>query len=98
MNYSRTITLRSEECTLSSPLYADSLVQRFRNDGGRLPLIGPVPGHPRILAAYGYGGNGITFGFIAAQLIAGMVGGRRRLVRRLPGRPAVTQRAQVGSG
>ena len=42
-----------------------------------LPLIGPVPDHPRILAAYGYGGNGITFGFLAAELIAGVIGGRR---------------------
>lgn len=42
-----------------------------------LPLIGPVPGRPRILAAYGYGGNGITFGFLAAELIAGLIGGRR---------------------
>ena len=33
--------------------------------------------HPRILAAYGYGGNGITFGFLAAELIAGVIGGRR---------------------
>ena len=31
----------------------------------------------RILAAYGYGGNGITFGFLAAELIAGVIGGRR---------------------
>jgi glycine/D-amino acid oxidase-like deaminating enzyme len=48
----------------------------FGTTADGLPLIGPVPGHPRILAAYGYGGNGITFGFIAAQLIAGMIGGR----------------------
>ena len=49
----------------------------FGTTADGLPLIGPVPGHPRILAAYGYGGNGITFGFIAAQLIAGMIGGGR---------------------
>jgi glycine/D-amino acid oxidase-like deaminating enzyme len=49
----------------------------FGTTADGLPLIGPVPGHPRILAAYGYGGNGITFGFIAAELIAGMIGGRR---------------------
>jgi glycine/D-amino acid oxidase-like deaminating enzyme len=34
-----------------------------------LPLIGPVDGSRRICAAYGYGGNGITFSFLAAQLI-----------------------------
>lgn len=41
-----------------------------------LPLIGAVPGHPCVLAAYGYGGNGITFSFIAARLIGGLVVGR----------------------
>lgn len=34
-----------------------------------LPLIGPVAGATNIHAAYGYGGNGITFSFLAAQLI-----------------------------
>ena len=34
-----------------------------------LPLIGAVPGRPRCFAAFGYGGNGITFSAIAAQLI-----------------------------
>ena len=48
----------------------------FGTTADGLPLIGPVPGHPRILAAYGYGGNGITFGFLAAELIAGVIGGR----------------------
>jgi glycine/D-amino acid oxidase-like deaminating enzyme len=48
----------------------------FGTTADGLPLIGPVPGHPHVLAAYGYGGNGITFGFLAAQLIAGLIGGR----------------------
>ena len=48
----------------------------FGTTADGLPLIGPVPDHPRILAAYGYGGNGITFGFLAAELIAGLIGGR----------------------
>lgn len=41
-----------------------------------LPLIGRVPGHPRLLAAYGYGGNGITFSFLASRLIGSLVRGR----------------------
>ncbi|CAN5213483.1 FAD-binding oxidoreductase [soil metagenome] len=41
-----------------------------------LPLIGPVPGHPNTYAAFGYGGNGITFSAIAADLIANALGGR----------------------
>jgi glycine/D-amino acid oxidase-like deaminating enzyme len=40
-----------------------------------LPLIGPVPGRKGIFAAYGYGGNGITFSFLAAQLIGGLIAG-----------------------
>lgn len=42
-----------------------------------LPLIGEVPGHPRIFAAYGYGGNGITFSFLASRLIGRMISGQR---------------------
>ncbi len=43
-----------------------------------LPLIGAVPGYPRVLAAYGYGGNGITFGFIASRVVAGIVAGQQK--------------------
>ncbi|MGE3227729.1 MAG: NAD(P)/FAD-dependent oxidoreductase [Parvibaculaceae bacterium] len=41
-----------------------------------LPLIGPLPGHPRIFAAFGYGGNGITFSAMAAGLIAKAIHGQ----------------------
>lgn len=34
-----------------------------------LPAIGAIPGAPRCFAILGYGGNGITFSVIAAQLI-----------------------------
>ena len=40
-----------------------------------LPLIGPVNGAPRLCAAYGYGGNGITFSYLAAHLIATYIAG-----------------------
>lgn len=40
-----------------------------------LPLIGAVPGHPRIHAAYGYGGNGITFSYLASRMIAAAIAG-----------------------
>ena len=43
-----------------------------------LPLIGPVPETQNILAAYGYGGNGITFSFLASQIIAELVLGTPR--------------------
>ena len=42
-----------------------------------LPLIGAVPGRDRVFAAYGYGGNGITFSFLASRLIARLIAGRR---------------------
>ena len=42
-----------------------------------LPLIGQVPGHPRLFAAYGYGGNGITFSFLASRMIGRMIAGHR---------------------
>ena len=46
------------------------------NDG--LPLIGPVPGRPGLWAAYGYGGNGITFSHMAARIIAARLRGEHR--------------------
>lgn len=42
-----------------------------------LPLIGPLPGKPRLFAMMGYGGNGITFSRIAAEFARTyLVGGR----------------------
>jgi glycine/D-amino acid oxidase-like deaminating enzyme len=35
-----------------------------------LPIIGPIPRRPRIHTVMGYGGNGITFSRIAAELIS----------------------------
>jgi glycine/D-amino acid oxidase-like deaminating enzyme len=49
----------------------------FDTTGDGLPLIGPVPGAKGIYAAYGYGGNGITFSFLAAQLIGDLIAGSR---------------------
>jgi glycine/D-amino acid oxidase-like deaminating enzyme len=47
----------------------------FDTTSDGLPLIGPVPGRKGIYAAYGYGGNGITFSFLAAQLIGDLIAG-----------------------
>ena len=47
----------------------------FGTTSDGLPLIGPVPGHNGIYAAYGYGGNGITFSFLAAELLGGLMAG-----------------------
>jgi glycine/D-amino acid oxidase-like deaminating enzyme len=40
-----------------------------------LPLIGRVPGQPNAFAAFGYGGNGITFSAMAAGIIDRLVRG-----------------------
>jgi glycine/D-amino acid oxidase-like deaminating enzyme len=41
-----------------------------------LPYIGAHRRYPRHLFALGYGGNGMTFGFLAAQILARMIQGR----------------------
>ncbi len=41
----------------------------FGTTSSGLPLIGRVPGHPRVHAVMGYGGNGITFSRIAAEIV-----------------------------
>lgn len=47
----------------------------FGTTSDGLPLIGRVPGHPRIYAAYGYGGNGITFSYMASRIVAALIAG-----------------------
>jgi glycine/D-amino acid oxidase-like deaminating enzyme len=42
-----------------------------------LPLIGAIPGAKNLFAAYGYGGNGITFSYLAAELIGALIAGHR---------------------
>ena len=48
----------------------------FDTTSDGLPLIGPVPGAKGVFAAYGYGGNGITFSFLAARLIGDLIAGK----------------------
>ena len=40
-----------------------------------MPTIGAVPGLPNCYVAMGYGGNGITFSMLAAQLLRGLITG-----------------------
>ena len=47
----------------------------FDTTADGLPLIGRVPGYTNIFAAYGYGGNGVTFSHMAAHLIDTMIAG-----------------------
>jgi glycine/D-amino acid oxidase-like deaminating enzyme len=48
----------------------------FGQSSTGLPKIGPVPGLPNCWAALGYGGNGITYARIAADVIGGALNGR----------------------
>ena len=41
----------------------------FATTPDTLPLIGPHRRYPRHWFAVGYGGNGMTFGFLAARLL-----------------------------
>ena len=52
----------------------------FDTTSDGLPLIGRVPGCKNVFAAFGYGGNGITFSFLAAELIATLLSGGTSLL------------------
>ena len=41
-----------------------------------LPFIDRVPGHPNCYAVMGFGGNGITYSIIAAEVVARLIAGR----------------------
>jgi len=41
-----------------------------------MPTIGAIPGHPNCYCVLGYGGNGITFSVLAAQLLTAALRGR----------------------
>ena len=47
----------------------------FGSSPDGLPAIGPLRGSERIWLAAGFGGNGVTFARLAAELIAGAMGG-----------------------
>ena len=49
----------------------------FGKTDDSLPLIGRVPGRENCLAAFGYGGNGITFSALAAEMLAAELAGGR---------------------
>lgn len=42
-----------------------------------IPMIGEVPNHPNVYSAMGYGGNGITFSKIAAEILSVQIDGRQ---------------------
>ena len=48
----------------------------FGDSDTGLPFIDRVPGHPNCYAIMGFGGNGITYSMIAAEMIAKLMAGR----------------------
>lgn len=49
----------------------------FASTKDGLPFIGTIPERPHTWFALGYGGNGITFSVIAAQIISDLLSGRK---------------------
>jgi glycine/D-amino acid oxidase-like deaminating enzyme len=49
----------------------------FGGSENGMPTIGEIPGYRRCYAVMGYGGNGITFSMLAAQLLTSAVLGRK---------------------
>ncbi|KQZ73195.1 FAD-dependent oxidoreductase [Sphingopyxis sp. Root214] len=57
----------------AAPVY--SWAGSFGDSPVGTPTIGPIPGMPNCYAAMGYGGNGITFSMMAAQMLRGLICG-----------------------
>lgn len=55
----------------------------FAQTSDGCPLIGEHPNWPRVHFALGYGGNGITFSLLAAQIIAGTITSKPHSAHRL---------------
>ncbi|WP_079211012.1 NAD(P)/FAD-dependent oxidoreductase [Brucella pituitosa] len=60
-------------CDIGKPAYQWSAA--FGSTPTGTPMIGAIDGHPNVYAAMGYGGNGITFSKIAAEILAKAIGG-----------------------
>jgi glycine/D-amino acid oxidase-like deaminating enzyme len=74
-------TIRAKLTTLwpkADATIADAWCGAFGETSDGLPLIGPVPGASNIFAAYGYGGNGITFSYLASRMIGAMISGDKQ--------------------
>lgn len=60
---------------IEEPAYRWAAAFGVTSDG--LPIIGAVPGLQNVYAAMGYGGNGITFSQIAAEIISSEILGHK---------------------
>ncbi|MGV8841383.1 MAG: NAD(P)/FAD-dependent oxidoreductase [Bauldia sp.] len=60
------------------PRVAQAWSAEFGTTADGLPFIGPVAEMPGLLGAFGFGGNGITFSYMAAHVLAAMIDGEAR--------------------
>jgi glycine/D-amino acid oxidase-like deaminating enzyme len=77
----KTLALQAKLRTLwpqANATIADAWCGAFGETSDGLPLIGSVPGASGIFAAYGYGGNGITFSYLASRMIGAMISGDKQ--------------------
>lgn len=59
---------------IGKPAYSWSAPFSVTDDG--LPIIDRVPGFDRVFSVMGFGGNGITFSVIGAQIVAAAIAGK----------------------
>ena len=57
----------------------------FASTKDGLPYIGSVPERPRTFFGLGLGGNGITFGILASQIILDSIRGKKNILENLFG-------------
>jgi len=62
----------------ADPTVSHAWCGAFGETSDGLPLIGRVPGARHVYAAYGYGGNGITFSYMASRMIAALMKGEEK--------------------
>ena len=77
----KTETLRQTLARLipgADPTVSHAWCGAFGETSDGLPLIGRVPGARHVYAAYGYGGNGITFSYMASRMIAALMKGEEK--------------------
>src|SRR5690606_7132865 len=73
-NQSKTLERKFKRMVPEIPLVTEmSWCGTFSATADGLPFIGAWPRHPRMLFTLGYGGNGITFSMIGAQVISNIV-------------------------
>ena len=72
-------------------LYPHVRVERFTEWMGHrpcmpdsMPVIGPAPGHDRVMLAFGHGHNGMTSGPVTGRLVADLVAGRQPFIDPAP--------------